>query len=329
MKAGRDRDRPFDKVLRQALRPRADVPATDACLDAETLAAWMDGGLDSAAVALAEAHVASCARCQVLVGTVARTAPEVPVRVAARSSFWRWWLAPVAAAAAATLLWMVVPDERYTTPPTDLVAQPPPTGFVKEPRPPATLSEPPPPPVDGSQPPGGAPRRNPAAGASATRESSKRVDEPASPEAAASTRRQSADAQEERDAPAQSRAFRAELAAARDIVSPDPAIRWRIGASGAVDYTADGGRTWERVSTGVTTQIVAGSAPSRDVCWLVGHGGLVLRSANGRTFARVSAPVNGDLTDIQASDARTAVVTAVDGRGFVTDDGGLTWRPRE
>ena len=43
----------------------------DACLDAETLGAWTDGGLDPAAMAAAEAHVSNCARCQALVGTMA------------------------------------------------------------------------------------------------------------------------------------------------------------------------------------------------------------------------------------------------------------------
>jgi len=79
----------------------------------------------------------------------------------------------------------------------------------------------------------------------------------------------------------------------------------------------------------VTAEIVAGASPSPRVCWLVGHGGLVLLSTDGRTFARVSTPVAADLAGVQASDARTAVVTAVDGRAFATDDGGLTWRPRE
>jgi photosystem II stability/assembly factor-like uncharacterized protein len=61
---------------------------------------------------------------------------------------------------------------------------------------------------------------------------------------------------------------------------------------------------------------------------LVGHGGLVLLSTDGRTFTHVSTPVAADLAAVQASDARTAVVTTADGRAFVTDDGGLTWRPR-
>ncbi len=330
MRAGRDRDRTLDKALKQALGARADVPASDACLGAETLAAWIDDGLDPAAVALAEAHVSSCARCQALVGAMARTAPEVPVSGVVRSSFWRWWLAPVAAAAAATIVWMVVPEQRYTAPPpppSAEVAQAPSAGFVTEPQPPPSLSAPPPPVVT-PRPSEDAARREVAADNSAPGEA-KRVAETTSTEAAARSRQPSADAPEPPAALAQAPAFSAELTAARVIASPDPSVRWRIEGGAAVDYTADGGRTWERVSTGVTTEIVAGSSPSRDVCWLVGHGGLVLVSSDGRTFVRVLAPVDADLAAVQAIEARTAVVTTVDGRAFVTDDGGLTWRPRK
>ena len=79
----------------------------------------------------------------------------------------------------------------------------------------------------------------------------------------------------------------------------------------------------------MTSDIVAGASPFPPVCWLVGDGGVVLLSTDGRTFARVSTPVDADLASVQASDARTSVVTTADGRAFVTNDGGLTWRPRE
>ena len=48
-----------------------DAPIAD-CLDAETVAAWMDGGLDAAGVAAAEAHASTCERCQALLATVVK-----------------------------------------------------------------------------------------------------------------------------------------------------------------------------------------------------------------------------------------------------------------
>jgi hypothetical protein len=89
-------------------------------LDAETVAAWMDGGLDSASLAAAEAHASNCERCQQLLATVSTTMPATgsatqtgSLKAASISAnWWRWWMAPIAAAAAAVTLWMVVPQER-------------------------------------------------------------------------------------------------------------------------------------------------------------------------------------------------------------------------
>jgi hypothetical protein len=318
--AGRDRDRILDNALRHALAARPDVPAADDCLDAETLAAWMEDGLDPAAVELAERHAASCARCQTLVGAMARSAPEVPLNSRARSAFWRWWLAPVAAAAAATVVWMVVPDQRYTAPPAAPaadVAQKPSERFINEPRP-QTSAPPPPPAASPERSPQAtdAPRQEAATGANATAASER-----------ARVQKRAADLQERPAAAERSAAFIAPLPPL--ITSPDPAIQWRVGPNGTVDHTTDAGRTWARASTGVTTDLRAGSSPAPGVCWLVGQGGTVLVTANGQTFSRVATPVEADLVGVQAADARTAVVTTVDGRIFATDDGGLTWRPRE
>ena len=94
------------------------------CLDAETLAAWLDGGLDAAGVAAAEAHASTCERCQALLATVVKTLPADQQsavvsgfsRIDKHQSLWRWWLAPLAATAAAVTIWMVVPQTPMQTP---------------------------------------------------------------------------------------------------------------------------------------------------------------------------------------------------------------------
>jgi hypothetical protein len=94
------------------------------CLDAETVAAWMDGGLDAAGVAAAEAHASTCERCQALLATVTKTMPAAETgRLKAASigstvgaGLWRWWLAPLAASAAAVTIWMVVPQRPMQAP---------------------------------------------------------------------------------------------------------------------------------------------------------------------------------------------------------------------
>lgn len=312
MKAGLDRDRMLDQALKQAFDARPVSPPTAACLDAETLAAWTDGGLDPAALALAEAHVSSCARCQALVAAMARTIPEVSAPAGARSSVWRWWLAPVAAAAAAVVLWIVVPDQRDSAAPAPLAApageqaRAPAERYVDEPRPQAAPPTP-----------------SPSVTARRPAEEARRSESVADAEQKATDAR---NLSTPRAAAAPSMALKAE--APRDVVSPDPAVRWRIGAGGTVDLTTNGGGAWERVTTGVTTEITGGASPSTTVCWLVGHGGLVLITTDGRTFTRATSPVEADLAGVQATDALRAVVTTVDGRAYETGDGGLTWRPR-
>jgi hypothetical protein len=99
-------------------------------LDAETVAAWLDGGLDSTSLAAAEAHASNCERCQALLATVAKTMPAGEGQIAPGFSrgiaWWRWWMAPIAATAAAVTLWMVVPQEqllqRATAPAREVVA---------------------------------------------------------------------------------------------------------------------------------------------------------------------------------------------------------------
>ncbi len=56
---------------------RSSAAAPDACLDAETLAAWADGTLNAQAAAAVEAHASSCARCMAVLAAMERTAPAV------------------------------------------------------------------------------------------------------------------------------------------------------------------------------------------------------------------------------------------------------------
>ena len=109
-----DRDHILEQALKHELRT-AGIPPADACLDAETLGAWTDGGLSPAALAAAEAHVSNCARCQALVATITKSAPALGTPGTQGTGsflFWKWWLAPIAAGATAAILWMVVPEQQ-------------------------------------------------------------------------------------------------------------------------------------------------------------------------------------------------------------------------
>ena len=97
--------------------------------------------------------------------------------------------------------------------------------------------------------------------------------------------------------------------------------RWRISGT-TLEHSTDGGSTWSSVATGVTSELTAVSSPSSIVCWVVGRGGVVLRTTDGQNFSRVAFPEITDLSAVQATDARSASVTASDGRVFRTSDGG-------
>ena len=74
-----DRDRILEQALKHELRA-ADPVDAGPCLDAETLAAWADDGLDATAMMGAEAHVSSCAHCQAMVAAFwpSQSAGKVP-----------------------------------------------------------------------------------------------------------------------------------------------------------------------------------------------------------------------------------------------------------
>ena len=114
---------------------------------------------------------------------------------------------------------------------------------------------------------------------------------------------------------------------ALNVAAPPTITRWRVTTATKVERSADNGRTWTTVDLGsAPVTITNGAAPSAQVCWLVGRGGLVLRSADGVTFARVTFPEPLELISITATDLLHATVTATDGRQFTTADGGLTWK---
>src|SRR5215470_968114 len=102
------------RMLRETLRDGLEPPqeTTSGCLDVETLAAWSDGTLGRRDRADAEAHAATCARCQAMLAAMAKTAPPVPMRKWWQTSTVRW-LVPVATVSAlAVVVWMNVPTQR-------------------------------------------------------------------------------------------------------------------------------------------------------------------------------------------------------------------------
>ncbi|MBI4476403.1 MAG: hypothetical protein HY654_04470 [Acidobacteria bacterium] len=113
------------------------------------------------------------------------------------------------------------------------------------------------------------------------------------------------------------------------IVSPGSQIRWRLGARGEIGRSEDGGVTWAVQNAGTSQELLAGSAPSDDVLWVVGRGGTILKTTDGRSWSRIDSPVPDDVVSVEATDAATATIRTADGQRYVTRDGGKSWERQE
>ena len=291
------------------------------CLDAETLAAWFDGSLSGAALEDVRSHVAGCARCQALVGAMGRTRAAVPAPQPERSP--RWWLAwavPAAAAATAVAIWVAVPR------PTNVAVTPSSSVSLQkeEAQPPSAPSAAPPARTEPA-----APRPTRATPRLQDRARPADTAAPAALPPAANEAAQQAPGALQETITIQS-APGAPAAAAAE--KRDEAGRQGAAATGQLQARAFAanpcGPSWPAPPTDTGGQITAGSAPSADVCWIVGRAGTVLRSTDRQTWQRVNFPQPVDLSGVTATDARTATVVTGDGRTFSTADGGVTWTER-
>jgi hypothetical protein len=109
------------------------------------------------------------------------------------------------------------------------------------------------------------------------------------------------------------------------IQTPDPKILWMITGADAIEKSGDGGATWKLEYLETHARIIAGSAPSVKICWLVGEGGAILRTTNGAHWKMIKPPEETVFVRVEATDALTATVTTRDGRRFSTSDGGKSW----
>lgn len=111
--------------------------------------------------------------------------------------------------------------------------------------------------------------------------------------------------------------------------SPGSNFFWRVGPSGLIEFSKNGGSSWSRQTSGVLVDLLTGSAPSDQVCWIVGRVGAVLLSTDGGAHWKVvPSPLAEDLGGVRATDALHAIIWNARGtKSFETSDGGLTWKP--
>lgn len=109
------------------------------------------------------------------------------------------------------------------------------------------------------------------------------------------------------------------------IATPGGLVSWRVGQAGVIDFSSDAGKTWTSQSSDVTTDLLAGSAPTDKVCWVVGSSGTILRTADaGAHWQKLLAPVKEDILTVVALDARRATIFLTNS-SYQTTDGGVTW----
>jgi hypothetical protein len=294
--------------------------------------------LKGADAAAAEAHVSDCPRCQATVAALVRATPAAK----APDPWWRrGWvvgsLVPLTAGAIALAIWVGWPDEARRAQLDRFEVQPPPPASAPQQEPAARADQLQAPPAREERSAAASPQRA-LKDESDNKERRSRAVPNAAPPTADARAAQSVDSiaaapsalppAAAREAAPLSETIRSvQKAAANEIASPDASVRWRVGASGSIQHSTNGGATWGALSSGVTEDLTAGAAPSPTVCWVVGRSGTVLRSTDGRRWQRVAFPEPADLVAVQASDAVTASVTTAAGRTFRTSDGGDTWTP--
>jgi len=109
------------------------------------------------------------------------------------------------------------------------------------------------------------------------------------------------------------------------IAAPGGIVSWRVGQAGIIDFSSDAGKTWTLQSSGVTTELLAGSAPTDKVCWIVGGSGTILRTIDaGAHWQKLRSPMQEDILNVVALNARRATVSLTNG-SYQTTDGGATW----
>ena len=314
-----DRNDWLGKTLR-----RSSAAAPDACLDAETLAAWADGALNAQAAAAVENHASSCSRCMAVLAAMERSAPAVPVQHGWTPARLFRWLVPITAAATAVAIWVIVPDRPATVPvpaPVEesqtaaradadnsaqlvIPAPAPERGARNQKTAPAIQNAEPQAQVErqlrdefrersaneAMRPPAAA---APTAAPSEPPPASMAVPAPATPAAQAQRAAKSAESADV-GAVAGGAGFLSRIAVTSESTAPEnQLVRWRVVGGTEIERSSDGGKTWRKV--------VPPSA---------------VNAANPST-----------ILNVRAVDDLRAVARTSGGTEFYTVDGGLTWTP--
>jgi photosystem II stability/assembly factor-like uncharacterized protein len=110
------------------------------------------------------------------------------------------------------------------------------------------------------------------------------------------------------------------------IPTPDSSVKYRLAGGGFVERTTDGGATWNGQMVSPNARLIAGSAPSAKVCWIVGRDAAITLTKNGTDWQQVDPPVVTDFVAVTARNDNTATVTTLAGKKYITTDRGKKWK---
>ena len=302
-------EREPDSWLGTTLR-QAPAPASETCLDAETLAAWADGGLSANAAAVVELHASSCSRCTAVLGAMERSAPAASAKHVWTPARVFRWLAPLTAAATAVAIWIAVPDRPITQvtpiPAHDLTIPEPGTPN----REPGTRN-----PEPGTQ------NLGPQAQERVQSAPGARVEKPAAEE-----QMQRDELRRERAAP-QGLSGADSAAAARPTAPPAAAPPAPSSAAARTDALAETiGATAQRSALNSKVMAADSVSPSNPLIhWRIVASAAIERSTDGgKSWTKTNAPAS-IIIEIRAVDGDRAVARSSDSAEFYTTNGGLSW----
>lgn len=107
--------------------------------------------------------------------------------------------------------------------------------------------------------------------------------------------------------------------------APDGSL-WGIGSLGVIARSEDGGQTWARFKTGITTVVFDIAFPDASTVVAVCGGGKILRSEDaGQTWTEYNAPLATDVLSVSFASATNGLAIQEPKYLLRTTDGGVTW----